>query len=108
MEEYTDKDLVCFVYGKLNMPGLRGRLPVICIKVVEGPTGELKRYTIDGNVATKQIGCQEKVVIETFRWEHERIDAIQRLCGVQLDAADALKHMQKRETSLPIREQSHL
>ena len=109
LEEYMDKDIECFSHGMSNMLGrtsLYQRL--ICIKVVEGPNGEIQRYAIHGSAATKQIGCQEKVVIERFRWEHERIDAIRRLCGVQLDAADALKHMQKREICLPIQEWSRL
>jgi len=108
LEEYTDKDFQYFVYSMGNMPDGPGHRMLFCIKVVEGPTGELERYAIAGKVATKQIGCQEKVVIEKFRWEHERIGAIRRLCGIQLDAVDALKHMQKRKISLPIQEQSRL
>ena len=108
LEEYTDRDFEYPIYSMAKMPDGLGHRKLYSSKIVEGPTGELERYAIVGNVATKQIGCQEKVVIEKFRWEHERIDAIRRLCGIQLDAADALKHMQKREISLPIQKQSRL
>lgn len=39
---------------------------------------------------------EEKVVIETFRWEHERLYAIRRLCEIKLNTEDALGHMEKR------------
>jgi arylamine N-acetyltransferase len=108
LEEYTPKDFEYFVYSMNNMPNGPGKRKLFCIKVVEGPSGVLERYAIAGNVATKQVGCGEKVVIETFKWEHERINAIRRLCGIQLDVADALKHVVKRKIALPVSEYSRL
>ena len=73
------KDFESFVYSMVMMPDGPGHLKLYCIKVIEGPTGELEQYAITGNIVTKQIGCQEKVMIEKFKWEHERINAIQWL-----------------------------
>jgi arylamine N-acetyltransferase len=108
LEEYTDKDFEYFVYSMVTMPNGPGHTKLFCIKVVKGPSGILERYAVAGKFATKQVGCGEKVVIETFKSEHERIDAIRRLCGIQLDVADALKHMAKRKIALPIQESSRL
>jgi arylamine N-acetyltransferase len=108
LEEYTEKDFEYFVHSMCTMPDGPGQRKLFCIKVVEGPTGTLERYSIAGRTATKQVGCGEKVVIETFQWENERINAIRRLCGIQLDAADALSHAAKRKIALPIQECSRL
>jgi hypothetical protein len=107
LEEYTDKDFKYFVYSMDTMENGPGRKKLFCIKVVEGHTGILERYAIAGQFATKQVGCGEKVVIETFKLEGERVDAIRRLCGIELDA-DALEHMAKRKIALPIRDYSRL
>ena len=108
LEEYTEKDFEYFVYSMVTMPNGPGRTKLFCIKVVEGPSGVLERYAVSGQVATRQIGCGEKVVIETFKTEQERISAIRRLCGIQLDAVDALKHVANKKIALPIRESSRL
>jgi arylamine N-acetyltransferase len=102
LEEYTEKDFEYFVYSMSTMADGPGLQKLFCIKVAEGPTGILERYAVAGKVATKQVGCEEKVVVETFKWEHERVDAIRRLCGIQLDAAAAVKHMAGSKIALPI------
>lgn len=108
LEEYTYKDFEYFVYSMDTMPDGPGHQKLFCIKLVERPDGVLERYAVAGKVATKQVGCGEKVVIETFRWEQERISAIWRLCGIQLDEEEALKHMAKRKIALPIQKPSRL
>lgn len=107
LDEYAEKDFDYLAWGAATMPeGPNGRL--CCIKVIEGPDGTLTRYTIAGKVAMKQIGSGEQVVVQKFRWEEERLDAIQRLCRIQLDAAEALKHMAKKNIALPIQKPSRL
>lgn len=104
LEEYSNKDFEYFIYSMVNIPNGPGRTKLFCIKVVEGPSGALERYAIAGKVATKQVGCGEKVVIAKFTSEQERIEAIRRLCGIQLDAKEALRNVAKSKIALPFHE----
>lgn len=99
--EYTMRDLEYINYSLSHIPSGPVTYLLLCIKVRALPSGELERISISSNRAVRKVGSKREVV-ETFRWEDERVDAMRRLCGITLEA-DALENVKGRKVALLVR-----
>ena len=106
--EYTLEDLenIFFAFTRNRSPVL---MQILCAKLHELPTGEFECLKLIDNQVVRKVGGKQEVV-ETFKWEDERVDAIRRLFGIDLES-DALENMKGMKIALPLKpllEQSRL
>ncbi|KAF8701557.1 N-acetyltransferase, partial [Rhizoctonia solani] len=108
LSEYTESDWEWMSFCISKLPTGPTYNTLMCIKLHELPSGEIARTSIAGQRAVRKVGTQREV-LERWEWEEERIEAMARLCGVQLDMAQALEAVRgKPGMALPIREDTEV
>ncbi|KAF7984504.1 hypothetical protein HWV62_13653 [Athelia sp. TMB] len=100
--EYSAADIEWLSFCLSRLPAGPTYDTLMCIRLRELPGGAIARTSVAGARAVRKVGAGREV-LERWEWEEERVDAMRRLCGVQLEE-DAVEWVREKPgMALPIR-----
>ncbi|KZP30830.1 hypothetical protein FIBSPDRAFT_850267, partial [Athelia psychrophila] len=101
--EYTEADFEGMNFCLSKLPTRPTYNLLMCIKLHELPGGAIARTSVTGARAVKKVGGGREV-LERWEWEEERVEAMRRLCGVNLEEGALEWVREKPGMALPFRE----